>query len=370
MGKLRLNCPNCGKAVAVSETAKKARCPGCKKVMDVAAALVGDLDPSTELAADQKAGANSAGDGADAAAKGAGEGAETAEPERSSSGDADKSDRESDGGEAPKREPPPPPTFDLPAGAQPWMIIAGVAVIAALLLWLVANVNPIAAIGIVSALGLYVDSALMRVTRVTPTGGGWGLMPMVWGLFGLVPVVGVVVYVLLRKRLVENSPEDIATPDMDDDDISFEGKVRPPNVASPGIALVLALAVGGGMFFQMPPDMWIELGTKHIKQKNILRGQSERRYYNIGELVARFRAKNPLADYEGLNYEVVKMNADGTSPSVATGTVEANIGNDHPRQGVFRFEVKEHGEHRLRVKGGDGGVHATFDFMVARGSSR
>lgn len=51
MGKLRLDCPSCGKAVAVSETAKKARCPGCKSVIDVATALSSGLDPATELTA-------------------------------------------------------------------------------------------------------------------------------------------------------------------------------------------------------------------------------------------------------------------------------------------------------------------------------
>ncbi|MHC5056297.1 MAG: hypothetical protein ACYTKD_16475 [Planctomycetota bacterium] len=369
MGKLRLNCPNCGKAVAVSETAKKARCPGCKKVMDVAAALAGDLDPSTELSAEQQTGA------AGAAPPPAAEG-EAAAPKRPSSRATRKSGRKSSRreeaapkGEAPEREIPPVPTFDLPAGAQPWMVIVGVAVVAAPVLWLVANVNPIAAIGIVSALGLFVDSALMRVTRVSPSGGGWSLMPMVWGLIGFAPVVGVVVYVLLRRKLVENSPQDIATPDMDEDDMSFEGKVRPPSVVSVGIVLVLALAVGGGMFFQLLPSTWVEVGTTYSEQRNLLDGQHERHFYNIGKLIGRFHAKNPLVDYEALSFDVVKINADGTSASVDADGVEVNINSD-PRAAWFSFEVKESGRHRLLVKGESGSVYATYDFRVLRKSSR
>ncbi|MHC5053166.1 MAG: hypothetical protein ACYTKD_00435 [Planctomycetota bacterium] len=49
MGKLRLKCPECGRAVSVAGRAKKARCPKCKAVFEVGAALAGDLDPSTEL---------------------------------------------------------------------------------------------------------------------------------------------------------------------------------------------------------------------------------------------------------------------------------------------------------------------------------
>ncbi|MHC4251386.1 MAG: hypothetical protein ACYS9X_19885, partial [Planctomycetota bacterium] len=179
-------------------------------------ALAGDLDPSTELSAEQQPAPEGAEGAADTGSEeGAEEGGEDAKPVRRSSRIAravgSKSGRKSDRADGvPEREAPPPPTFDLPGGAQPWWIIVGVAVIAAPVLWLVANVNPIAAIGIVSALGLFVDSALMRVTRVSPSGGGWSLMPMVWGLIGFAPVVGVVVYVILRQKLVENSPQDIA----------------------------------------------------------------------------------------------------------------------------------------------------------------
>lgn len=381
MGKLRLNCPNCGKAVAVSETAKKARCPGCKKVMDVAAALAGDIDPSTELAAGQEAGAAGAdasapaGDEPDVAKDGADENAEedgeVAEPKRSSSRVAGKSGRKSGrkSGQtkAVEGDGAPPPTFDLPGGAQPWMIIAGVAAVAALVLWLVANVNPIAAIGIVSALGLFVDSALMRVTRVSPSGKGWGPMPMVWGFIGFAPVVGVAIYVLLRRKLVESSPEDIATPDMDEDDMSFEGKVRPPSVVSVGMVVVLALAIGSGMFFQLRPSCELDVGTSYSQKNNLLDGQNERRVYNIGELFAKFYAKEPLADYEGLKFDVAKVSADGTGESIASGDVKA-IDIEHPYEGAFTFEVKKSGRHRLLVKDASGTVYATYRFRVAKGS--
>jgi len=45
-GKIRFDCPSCGKAIRVSETSKKARCPGCKQVIDVAAALAGKDEPA------------------------------------------------------------------------------------------------------------------------------------------------------------------------------------------------------------------------------------------------------------------------------------------------------------------------------------
>jgi len=399
MGKLRLNCPNCGKAVAVSETAKKARCPGCKKVMDVAAALAGDLDPSEELSTDQTASATEA--SAPAAEQGQAEVTEEhTEEQAEESGEASTSKRRSsrakgksvrkskrrsgkksrraeaqEGDEAPESDSAPegdaprPPTFDLPAGAQPWMIIAGVGLIAAILLWLVANVNLIAAIGIVSALGLFVDSALMRITRVSPTAKGWGSMPMVWGLIGFVPVVGVVVYVLLRPKLIANSPQDIATPDMDEDDMSFEGKVRPPSIASAGAALVLALAIFGGIYYQLEPPMRVEVGPKFFPAKSMLGGQNPDSLYNSGKLYAVFRStKAPLADFGELSFEVIKLGGEKTDP-VASGPASVNFSRSKDR-GWFSFEVRGHGSHRVLIKDVDGSVHATCDFKVSRKAGR
>jgi hypothetical protein len=150
--------------------------------------------------------------------------------------------------------------------------------------------------------------------------------------------------------------------------MSFEGKVRPPSVVSVGIVLVLALAVGGGMFFQLRPSTWVEVGTTYSEQRNILRGR-DRPFYSIGKLVGRFHAKNPLVDYEGLKFEVVKISADETSASVGDGKVGANISSD-PRAGWFGFEVTEGGRHRAVVKGESGSVYATYDFKVSRGTSR
>jgi hypothetical protein len=385
MGKLRLNCPNCGKAVAVSETAKKARCPGCKKVMDVAAALAGDLDPSTELSAEPKAAPEPQAAAEPQAAPestegeaGAEEGDGPAKPKRRSSriaravgsGSTRKSGRKSDRAEGmPEREAPPPPTFDLPGGAQPWMIIAGVAVIGAVVLWLVANVNPIAAVGIVSGVGIFIDAALMRITRISPSAKGWGSMPMVWGLIGFVPVIGVAVYALLRAKLVENSPEDIATPDMDEDDMAFEGKVRPPSVVSVGIVLVIALAVGAGMFFQQRPSTWVEVGTSVSEKRGVLSGQSKRKWYNMGKLYAVFHAQEPLADIGELSFEVLKIGRDGTSTSVGSDAVTANVAS-RERLGWFAFEVTESGRHRLLVKDADGSSYAKYDFRILGKGSR
>jgi len=391
MGKLRLDCPNCGKPVAVSETAKKARCPGCKKVMDVAAALAGDLDPSAELSADQTAATEAPAPAeeqgqTEASEELAEEGGEAASPKRRSSRAGGKSGRKSkrrsgkksaraeaqegeeqpegelEAEDAPQKGAPGVPTFDLPAGAQPWMIIAAVGVIAAILLWLVANVNPIAAIGIVSAIGLFVDSTLMRITRVSPSAKGWASMPMVWGLIGFVPVAGIVVYVLLRPKLIANSPQDIATPDMDEDDMSFEGKVRPPSIVSAGAVLVLALAIFGGMFYQLPPSAWIKVGTKYSTKMDALDGVSDTGWYDMGPLVARFHAKKPLADLGELSFEVLKMKADGTEVPVATGAVESN--------GVFPFKVSSPGRHRVLVKDGAGASYAKLDFKVSRKAGR
>jgi len=399
MGKLRLDCPNCGKPVAVSETAKKARCPGCKKVMDVAAALAGDLDPSSELSADQTAAATEA--PAPAAEQGqteaseelTEEGGEAASPERRSSRADGKSGRKSkrrsgkksaraeaqegeeqpegelEGEDAPQEGAPGVPAFDLPGGAQPWMIIAAVGVIAAILLWLVANVNPIAAVGIVSALGLFVDSTLMRITRVSPSAKGWGSMPMVWGLIGFVPVVGIVIYVLLRPKLIANSPQDIATPDMDEDDMSFEGKVRPPSIVSAGAVLVLALAIGGGIFYQLDPAMQIAVGTKWSEEKGILRGHTPGKPYGSGTLYALYRTtKVPLAEYGELSYEVIKLGGEKADP-IASGPANTAV-RKSKHKGWFSFEVKGHGRHRVLIKDADGSVHATYDFLVARKGGR
>ncbi len=374
MGKLRLNCPNCGKAVAVSETARKARCPGCKKVMDVAAALAGDLDPSTELsAAEQPAPEPQAapeGEAETEAEGGAEEGGDKEKPVRRSSRIARAVGRKSEADDdMPKRDAPPPPTFDLPGGMQPWWIIAGVAAVTAIVLWLVANVNPIVAIGIVSGVGIFVDAALMRITRVSPSSHGWGAMPMVWGLIGFVPVIGVAIYALLRAKLVENSPEDIATPDMDADDMAFEGKVRPPSVVSVGIVLVIALAVGAGMFFQQRPSTWVEVGTSVSEKRGVLHGQSKMNIYKSGKLYAVFHAKEPLADIGELSFDVLKVSRDGTSTSVDKGTVEANVASRH-NVGWFAFEVTESGRHRVLVQDADGSNYATYNFRVPRTSSK
>jgi len=378
MGKLRLECPNCGKAVAVSDTAKKARCPGCKQVMDVAAVLAGDAGESTEPPAGQEV--PEAGGEAQAAGEGAEVAAEAPKEEKRASRSAAKAGRRSgkksrrapsEGGEAAQQgDAPRPPVFSLPGGAQPWMIIAFLAVVAAIVLFLVANVNPVAVIGIVSGVGLFIDSALMRITRVSPSAKGWGSMPMVWGLIGFVPVVGVVLYAVLRKKLVANSPEDIATPDMDDDDISFEGKVRPPSIASVGAVLVLALAIFAGIFYQMPPSTWVDVGTEFSQKSGAVAGQNPRHFYDMGQLYAVFHSNDPIADYGGLSFDVLKLNADGSSESVVSGKVEANISNDEPRKGVFQFEVISPGKHRLVVKDSEGSEYAAYDFRILKSANR
>jgi len=63
LGKLRFGCPECGKTISVSGEAKKARCPKCKTVFEVSAALAAGLDPSTELTEPAWAGQGKSGRG-------------------------------------------------------------------------------------------------------------------------------------------------------------------------------------------------------------------------------------------------------------------------------------------------------------------
>ncbi len=358
MGKRRLKCPGCGKAIAVSKTAKKARCPGCREVIDVAAALAGGPDPSKEPAAAPAEGASSEPQEAAAVAaktEGAEAQADVAvaeekEPDakpKSGSSRGSKSEDEPFPEEEFKAPARPPVTMVGPLKA--WLaVVVGSAVVFAVLA--IFFVKWYAAIAIISALALYIDASLARITRVIPGSRGYGHAPMVWGLMGFVPLAGVVLYVLLRPKLVANSPEDIAAPGTSLVEMEDTGKIVAPSLISWGLLLLVPLAVVGAMACRRQPSLELTSGTltKVGRKVQFMPSEKGEPWFNQGKVGFRLRAKSPLEEYGKLGYVVVEVTPDGDTTTQIAGSVDTVAGKNRThwvitadKAGTFRMDVKD-----------------------------
>ncbi len=348
MGKRRLKCPGCGKVIAVSKTAKKARCPGCREVVDVAAALAGGTDPSKE-AAPAAADAGATAETEDAGAEADVAVAEEKEPDakrRSASSRRSKSEEEPFPEEEFKAPARPPVTMIGPLKA--WLaVVVGSAVVFAVLA--IFFVKWYAAIAIVSALALYIDSSLARVTRVIPGSRGYGHAPMVWGLMGFVPLAGVVLYVLLRPKLVANSPEDIAAPGTSLTEMEDTGKIVAPSLVSWGLLLLVPLVVLGVLAFRRQPSLELTSGTLTKMGRKVRFMPSDKgEWFNQGKVGFRLRSKSALEEYGKLGYVVVEVTPDGDTTTKTAGTIDTVAGKNRTRwnitadkAGTFRMDVKD-----------------------------
>ncbi|MHC4501664.1 MAG: hypothetical protein ACYTFI_00025 [Planctomycetota bacterium] len=376
MGKRRLKCPGCGKAIAVSKTAKKARCPGCREVIDVAAALAGGADPSKEPAPapaegaapePQEAAAAAADAGATAESEDAGAEADVAvaeekEPDakpKSGSSRRSKSEEEPFPEEEFKAPARPPVTMVGPLKA--WLaVLIGAAVVFAVLA--VFFVEWYAAIALVPALALYIDSSLARITRVIPGSRGYGHAPMVWGLIGFVPVAGVVLYVLLRPKLVANSPEDIAAPGTSLVEMEDTGKIVAPSLVAPGLILVLPLAVLLGWFFHRQPSLELTSGTITRTRRFVPSDRSEP-WFNQGKVGFRLRARSALEQYGKLGYVVVEVTPDGDTTTNTADAIDTG-GGVNRRSWVITADKA--GTYRMDVKDEEGDVIASARYRIRR----
>ena len=368
MGKRRLKCPGCGKAIAVSKTAKKARCPGCKEVIDVAAALGGGADPSKEAASAPPESQEAAADqgpadaGATAETEGAAAEAAVAVAEEKEPAARRKSgaSRRSKSGE----EPFPEEVFEAPARPpvtmvgplKAWLaVVVGSAVVFAVLA--IFFVKWYAAIAIVSALALYVDSSLARITRVIPGSSGYGHAPMVWGLIGFVPLAGIVLYVLLRPKLVANSPEDIAAPGTSLVEMEDTGKIVAPLLISPGLLLLVPLVLLAGWVFlrerslELAPGM-ITSGKQFVR--------SDRIWFKQGKVSFMLRAKTPLDDYGNLTYSLVEIQGE-VETAVTTGDVNTSSGRV---RSYWTVTMSKAGSYRMEVKDEEGDVIASVRYRI------
>lgn len=369
MGKRRLTCPGCGKAIAVSEKAKKARCPGCKEVIDVAAAM------SAEEQAPEGGSEPSAGAGTEVEKEAAAPPpAEQAAPEGKKADTKRKSSasRRAKGAQEPLEDdvkvPARPPVTEI-GPLKAWLaVVIGCAVVLAVLAILF--LKWYAAIAIVSALGLYIDSSLARITRVIPGSAGYGHAPMVWGLIGFVPVVGVVLYVLLRPKLVKNSPEDIAKPGISIVEMEDTGKIYAPVLLSPGLLLIVPLVALLAFFFPRQKSLVLYKGT--VSSRRFV--PSEGQWFNQGKVGFMLKSVSPLEEYGELAYVVVKESADGSETVMdVSGAIEAHRGANRSsweapadKAGSDRVEVFKAGSYRMEVKDADGDVIASTRFRIRR----
>jgi predicted RNA-binding Zn-ribbon protein involved in translation (DUF1610 family) len=275
MGKVRLECPKCGKAIRVSDTAKKAKCPGCKEIIDVATIIARNAEKSEGQAPEASAEASSR----------LAEGEQQEEPAEEEQGQKpeEKPVKEGPGDEAvapPPKRPSRRSSRKIKAvakvahkavvqtgGFKSWIVVAALSV--ALLVALCFFVKWWAAIMIASAVGVYFDASFSRITRVSPNSPGFSVGPMIWGLIAFGLVVGPVVYILLRSKLLANSADDVADAGMTDEDLEESGKIRAPSLGSPGIVLVLAVVALLAVMFPKPPWLTITLGDKVLSTKSI-----------------------------------------------------------------------------------------------------
>ena len=339
--KVRLSCPSCGKSLKVSQTAKKARCPGCKTVIDVATAL-GGVGGSSAPAGD---GSAPEGHGAEAPesesivpdGETGGEGAEMAEevamrPSRRIS-----------------RRVVPVAERKI-AGLQPWVVTAPVALVVFVVLW---YFDPWwVAVMVAGAFWTYVDSAFMGVTRVVPSSPGYGHAPMVWSAIGFVPFAGPLVYVLLRKKLVQRSFEDYADEKMTLEEMEDQGKIDPPKPLSANMLLAVAVSVLLALVF-LKSRPRIEIGTGVIGRDTIV-GEDKGGWYDPGNIKVKYALpQGKLLARGPYSYELKALppkGKEGEPASKSAGSVEVDGTTGSV---IFHLTVNEPGWYEVEVKRGD-----------------
>jgi hypothetical protein len=258
MGKVRLECPQCGKAIRVSDTAGKAKCPGCNEVIDVAP-IIAEMSEGQAPEASAEAPSPAANGEEQENPAAAEPGAAVAPPPKKPSRHSSR--RLKAVSKAARK------AVVKAGGFQAWMVIAALS--CALLVALCFFVSWWAAIMIASAVGVYFDASLARITRVSPNSPGYSVGPMIWGLIAFGLVVGPVVYILLRPKLLANSPDDIADADMTDEDLEESDSIRAPSLGSPSVVLVLVGVAVLGFMFPKPPWLTVTLGDKVLSNKSI-----------------------------------------------------------------------------------------------------
>jgi len=112
-----------------------------------------------------------------------------------------------------------------------WIPVAGGIGCCVLLMFLA---HWLVAISVSFAVWVYVDATLMGITRARPSVVGSRHMPAFWGLLGLLPPVGLGIYLLLRTQLIVRGTEH---------DAARDPAVRSPSLASPGGGVLLVLVV-------------------------------------------------------------------------------------------------------------------------------
>ncbi|GAF94461.1 unnamed protein product, partial [marine sediment metagenome] len=250
-------------------------------------------------------------------------------------------------------------------GFQPWMVVAGVAVV--LLIVLLFFVKWWAAIMIASAVGLYADASLARITRVKPTSPGSPVGPMIWGLIGFAFVVGPAIYILLRPKLLAYSPDDIEEADVDEDELEEEGKMRAPSLASPGVVLVLAGAIGLGYMFPKPPWLTLKLGKDVTSGRRIRRSDKRNTYDEDKPFHALLRAHKALdEEYKTLNYTVVPKGGDEEAAEPQEIGWDEEVAGSSLRIWVWQIQIDEPGAYVLKVTREDGKRLIRKEFRIRR----
>lgn len=188
----------------------------------------------------------------------------------------------------------------------PLVAAAGIALLAGLFFL----VNWLAAISIAGAVWVFADATLAKITRVRPSVHGARMMPVIWGVFGFVPLVGAGVYIYLRGALIARSAKDVARPGMTAEKMAEAGKLPPPTFASPGTAVMLA-AVAFLVYtgWRMGPEITIEFGTGYEGLE--LTGTDPDNVFAAGSLVVKFKSRIPKRDCDRLDWELVREGEDG-----------------------------------------------------------
>lgn len=335
-GKIRFDCPSCGKAIRVSETSKKARCPGCKQVIDVAAALAGKDEPAggaveKPAAAEAEVREEAAEEPRDTG----GEPAEGAPDQRRSARRVTRTlRRASRAMEA------------APRGFQAWMATAAAAV--AVMVALMFLSHWIVAIVVAVALWVYVDSSLLGITRVVPKSPGYAHAPMVWSLIGFVPLIGVGLYLYLRKRLIETSREDYADPDMSLEEMESLGKMDAPEPLSPNMILVVVVSV-------LLVFVWWKAASTRVDVIDPVKGRAEPTgWYNGGKLTVRF-VSSPIEGVTELSYVLFNI-AGEKDVEVVSGVMPVEPRNvadeDASLEARATLDVTTPGRYRVDVRRG------------------
>lgn len=376
MAKRRLECPHCGKTVAVSEKAKKARCPGCKEVIDVEELLTAsarEAPSEPEAAAKVEAEEAPAPEREEAPEEAEAPPEEPEEPEEPEQPEepvepvAPKEPEEVPEAKPPKERPSrrasrratrrsgreKPARKAAPAAARgpvSWIPAAAGAVVVLIALW-VFLIPWWAAIAVASGLWAFFDSTLQRITHMPGAEQGSTYAPLLWSVLCFIPFVGVAIYLPLRKRLTARSLEEHAPPGATPEDREESGQAIPPKLASPAVILPVAMAAVGIWFSLRPPS--VELS---IFERGRLSTKSSE-WLDPGELTVRLEARKEL-DMASISYEVVKFEKGEEKPA-ASGSVPVS-----KRTVSWDVIIEEGGKYEVRVSDPDGGGIASRRFNV------